>query len=106
MYQGATFNLAPVWKINGVAVDLTDYTAKMQVRTSPSDPSVLVELSTVNGRITLTPASGRITLTLFASTTTSLTPGQYVYDLELTAPDGTVTRLLQGGFVVIAQVTQ
>lgn len=105
-YQGATFSLAPVWKINGQVVNLTDYTAVMQVRTSPDDPTVLVELSTANGRITITGTSGLVSLSLNAATTAALDAGQYVYDLELTAPDSTVTRLLQGGFVVIPQVTQ
>lgn len=105
-YQGTTFSEAPVWKINGVPVNLTDFTAKMQVRTSPDDPSVLVELSTANGRITIDGAAGRILLSLDKTTTAGLAVGQYVYDLKLTAPDGTATRLLQGGFVVSVQVTQ
>ncbi len=30
---------------------------------------------------------------------------RYVYDLEVTAPDSTVTRLLEGGFTVYEGVT-
>jgi hypothetical protein len=44
-------------------------------------------------------------MTLSAATTAGLAAGNYVYDLEVTAPDSTVTRLLEGGFTVYEGVT-
>lgn len=105
VYQGSTFTLAPRWKIDGNYVNLTGYSAEMKVKNSPSSVSTIIELSTANGRITMGTTDGKITLNLTAAETTALTPGQYVYDLELTAPNTTVTRLLEGGFIVYDGVT-
>lgn len=105
VYKGTTFTLAPVWKIGGNVVLLQSYTALMQVRAA-ADTSVIVELSTANGRIVITPSAGRITLTLTATETAALAAGTYMYDLNITAPDSTVTKILQGAFVVSNSVTQ
>ena len=78
----------------------------MQVRQDVNSASVIVELSTSNGRIVAGTTDGKFTLTLTAAETTALPPGNYVYDLEVTSPGGTVTKILTGGFSVIAEVTQ
>lgn len=46
-------------------------------------------------------SKGLITLSMPASTTVSLTPKRYVYDIVLTSPIGTKTRVVEG----IATVT-
>lgn len=106
VYQGDTFNTAPAWKINNTYVNVTGYTAKMQVRQDVNSTSVIVELSTANGRIVTGGADGKFTMTLTAAQTTALPPGNYVYDFEVTSPGGVVTKILAGGFSVIAEVTQ
>jgi len=105
VYKGTTFSLAPVWKIDNLPVDITGYTAKMQVRAS-ADSSVIVELSTSNGRAVISGALGKTTLTLTASETTALAAGNYFYDLNLTSPSAVVTKILEGSFVVEVSVTQ
>ena len=104
-YQGATFNLAPQWKINNSYVDVTDYTAAMDVKYSPTSTTTITVFSTDNGRITVGTTDGKFTLAMDATTTSALPAGNYVYDLEVTAPDGTVTRLLEGAFTVFQEVT-
>lgn len=104
-YQGTTFSLSPQWKINGTYVDVTGYTAAMDVKYSPTSTSSIITLSTSNGRITVGTTDGKFTLALTSTQTTALPAGNYVYDLEVTAPDGTVTRLLEGGFTVFQEVT-
>lgn len=105
VYQGTTFDLKPVWKIGGVPVDLTGYTADMQVRYA-TDTSIIVELSTANGRITIDAAYGRVNLHISATDTAALPAGVYQYDLNLTnTNDSTVYKILQGAFVVSASVT-
>jgi hypothetical protein len=105
VYQGTTFQLAPVWKIGGVPVILSNYTADMQVRAS-TDTGLIVELSTSNGRITIDSAYGRINLSLSASDTSALTAGNYLYDLNLTDNTAGITyKILQGAFTVVASVT-
>lgn len=112
--QGATFQHKIIWqKENPVGsdiflpIDLTGYTAKMQVRAKISDPLIL-ELSTANSRITLGGANGEIILNVPATVTDTLVAGKYVYDLELTgpAPDSIVTRLIEGQFEIVGQITQ
>ena len=105
VYQGTTFDLKPVWKIGGVPVDLTNYSADMQVRYA-TDTAVIVELATSNGNATIDGPYGRVNLHLSATQTAALPVGTYQYDLNLTNnSDGTVYKILQGTFVVNASVT-
>jgi hypothetical protein len=76
----------------------------MQVRASYSSATAIISLTNGSG-ITLGGAAGTIQLSISAVTTAALTAGTYVYDLELTYA-GTVTRLLEGQFVVTPEVTQ
>lgn len=105
--QGTTFTLTFTIKTDGTPWSLVgNYTAKMQVRSFLNADTVLVELNTTNGRITFG-ASGQVTLTLSAATTTDIIAGRHTYDLEFTnTGDGTVTRILEGKFVVRGEVTR
>lgn len=107
--QGATFTRELTWKQeNGTPVNLTGYTARMQVRRAVSDSTAVVTLTTENGGITMPSprASGKIVLLLSATATAGLPVIKGVYDLEVVAPNSTVTRLLQGKFAVSAEVTR
>src|SRR4051794_16039329 len=76
----------------GKSLDLTGYTAQMQLRDEAGN--VVVELSTSNGRIA---ASGsELTLALSPTVTGGLAVLATHYDLFITAPSGVVTRLLAG----------
>jgi len=104
--QGATFGRTITWKdANGDPVDLTNYTARMQVRSIVTSDTVAVELTTEDGRITLGGALGTITLTIPATVTDDIEAGTYAYDLELVT-GSTVTRLLMGSFIVRGEVTR
>jgi hypothetical protein len=103
--QGTTFTLKPVWKIGGIPVIMSNYSADMQVRYA-SDTSIIVELSTANGKITIDSAYGRVNLNLSASDTAALPAGTYQYQLNLTDNTAGVTyAILTGAFVVVAAVT-
>jgi hypothetical protein len=105
VYQGTTFQLKPVWKIGGVPVNLTNYSADMQVRYA-TDTALIVELSTSGSGATIDAADGRINLYISATDTAALPAGTYQYDLNLTNnTDGTVYKILQGVFIVNASVT-
>lgn len=100
VYRGETLQRVFTYKdSDGVAVDLTGYSASMQVRKSLAD-GVALELSTVNSRITLGGAAGTVTLTVSATDTATVDVGQYFYDLELTSGSSVVTRLIEGRFQV------
>lgn len=105
--QGATFVKAYRWKVDGVAVDLTGYTAKMQVRKKASATSeVLLEASSANGRVTITALEGRVAIKIPDEITAALDFSEAVWDLELTSPAGDVKRLVQGTVTLDKEVTR
>jgi hypothetical protein len=81
----------------------------MHVRATVDASTTIIELTTANGRISIgntVATKGQVTLTIAANTTTTLTPGLYVYDLELVSNTGVVDRILEGNFKVSAEVTR
>jgi hypothetical protein len=101
--QGATFDRTFTLTVGGTAQNLTGYTAAMQVRESINATSTLISLTSSSG-ITLGGSAGTVLVTIPASTTATVLPGIYVYDLELYSGSVT-TRLLQGSFTVTGEVT-
>ncbi len=105
--QGATFRLRLIWKDSAeVPIDLTGYTARMQVRRkhSAADPA-LISFTTENGGITLGGAAGTIVVEGLATLTDDLPAKPCVYDLELV--NGTVvTRLIEGAVTITPEVTR
>jgi hypothetical protein len=105
--QGATFQRRFLWQDESEQpINLTGYTARMQVRTSVKSSESVVELTTENDAIVLYPDSGAIELVLSAEDTAELPAKQCVYDLEMVSTSGFVTRLLQGTFVISPEVTR
>lgn len=107
--QGATFSYTVTWKdAKRTPINVTGYTARMHVRTSETATSVVLALTTENGRIAITSAQGgEFTLTISATDMALIAEDKYVYDLEIVAPvTGVVTRLLYGNFVVRAEITR
>ena len=105
--QGATFKHALLVEDNsGSALDLTGFTARMQLRPEIESADVLLELTTENGRITIAPLTGRLDLEVEADDTGALTFETAVYDLELIDPAGDVLRLLQGRVRLSPEVTR
>jgi len=105
--QGATFSRVLTWKDSaGDPIDLTGYTARMQLRQYKSSGAVILELTTgADGRIALGGAAGTITLEVDADDTAEVTTDEGVYDLELVNGD-VVTRLLEGQWKLNKEVTR
>lgn len=104
--QGATFSRNVHWKDeNGDPIDITGYTARMQVRERYVSTSTVLSLVSPTN-ITLGGGSGSIVITASATSMAAVTAGDYVYDLEMVASNGVVTRLLQGSFKVTPEVTR
>ena len=104
--QGATFSRVITWKnSNGTPIDLTNYTARLQVRSNYPSSTVLLDLTTENGGITLGGVLGTITLAATATATAAIAADQYVYDLELITGSN-VTRVVEGSFTVTPEVTR
>lgn len=100
--QGATFTQRLTWKVDGVAVNLTGYTARMKVRERLNEPAI-ISLTTGSG-IVLGGAAGTVDITISAANTALLNYGKYIYDLEL-VNGATVTRLVKGKITVDPEVT-
>jgi hypothetical protein len=101
----------PAYQSGGVLtyyppLDLTGYTARMQLRASVASPDVLLELSTATTGITIDSPTGTIQRTIAATDTAAITWTQAVYDLVLTDGAGKVTRLAEGNVIVRREVTR
>jgi len=105
--QGSTFTRQLTWNDSaGSPVNLTGYTARMDVRTSiGAAGAASLSLTTENGRIVLGGSAGTINLSAEATATAAVEAGIYVYDLELVS-GSTVTRLVQGSFTLRGEVTR
>jgi hypothetical protein len=114
VFQGAYWSQRLEWQDSGGSpIDLTGYTARMQVRKTIEADDVVIELTTANGRITLgdpLPTDGVILLEIEATATddlpATLSDRKWRYDLELIPAGGQVRRLMMGKFVVSLEVTR
>ena len=92
--------------------DFTGYTAIMQVRKSWNDTSIppILELSTANGCISFD--TNNILLTIPANLTESIVikigkeSVDYVYDIDLVAPNSKVHKPLRGIFTIYSESTK
>jgi hypothetical protein len=90
----------------GTPINLTGYTAAMQLR-APTDSLIAsLSLSSPSNGITITPLTGLVAVRATAAQTGALIDGIYEYDLELTSGSGIVTRLVQGQLTLSPQVTR
>lgn len=105
--QGADWFINFTYKQpDGTPVNITGYTAALQVRTSPLAAVAVLTLDTDAG-LTITGVTGTIAAHATAAQTTIIPNGKYAYDLEITAPGtGVVTRLVQGTIEVSPEVTR
>ena len=106
--QGATFSRTITWTDSARnPINVTGYTARMQVRATLESTQTVLELTTQNSKISLGGILGTVTLTVSAADMANVSADKYVYDLELVAPTtGVVNRLVQGNFVVRGEVTR
>lgn len=104
--QGDTFTSAPAWKISNSYVNVAGYSALMQLRRGGTTGTVVLELSTDNGRIVAGTTDGKFTITASSVVTAAVPAGTFYYDLQVTSPDSVTTTLLTGVFTVKPQVSQ
>jgi hypothetical protein len=105
--QGATFRRILTWRDgNGVAVNLTGWTARLQMRRSLTASSPFLELNTESGGLVLGGSAGTIEIVISAEATAALDQKHGVYDLEMVSGSGEVTRLLQGRVTLDREATR
>lgn len=99
--QGTTFStIINLTDDNGDPIDLTGYSGDSEMRkhyTSSNSQSFSISLGGT---------SGTVTLSLTASQTANLTPGRYVYDVEVTSASNVVSRIVEGIVTVTPEVTR
>ena len=106
IYQGSDKEVELIVKSDGTNADnLTGYTARMMIRQSVRDDTILDELTTENGRIVITALEGKVVLKFPSSVTEGYDFTRGVYDLELVS-GAVVTRILQGDVEVDLEVTR
>lgn len=101
--QATTFTFQFQTKTGDQPWDLTGYTATMTVRPFLGATSTTLLATTENGKIVLDNFNGIATVT-FSADETNISPESYVYDFVFYSGD-TVTRMLEGQFIVTAGVT-
>ena len=77
----------------------------MQLRRTVSSTEPVVSLTHASG-ITLGGAAGTVSLLISASAMADIPARRYVYDIELIDAGGKVHPVLDGAFVVTAEVTR
>jgi hypothetical protein len=102
--QATTFNFQFQITNDGTPWNLTGYTGTMTVRPFVGANTTTVVASTANGRMTFDALNGRVTVTLSSTITGAISAARYSYDLVLDS-GSTVTRVLEGKFVVTGAVT-
>lgn len=101
--QGTTFSLTiTVTDLNNNALDLTNYTARSQMRRSYGASSYVAFTATIDDD----PTTGELTISLTPTQTSALKIGRYVYDVEIEDNAGNVTRVLEGIITVTPEVTR
>lgn len=104
--QGADWFLNVTWEdVNDDPINVTGYTAALQLRTSPLARTYVLSLNTSNGGITVTGATGLFAIHATALQTADIAPGKYSYDLEINS-GSIITRLIQGTIEVSANTTR
>ncbi|MCY1167578.1 hypothetical protein D9M73_75460 [compost metagenome] len=90
----------------GAIVDLTGYTARMQVRAGIGSAVVLLELTTENGGLVIDGAAGKLTMVITEALAEGFTWRRGVYDIELVPASGEGFRFVQGEIEISPEVTR
>lgn len=99
--QGSTFNTTiDITDENDQPLNLSGYTGQAQMRKHYTSSNA------VSFGVLINSSLGSIALSLSANTTIQITPGRYVYDVELTDSSGIVSRIVEGIVTVTPNVTR
>lgn len=104
--QGSSKNILYEWfdTSTNLPVDMTGFSALLQIKRHYGDSEVLLELSTANNKIDLTGGPGNLVLIFSAEDTASMLDYNCVYELVLTRPDATKISFLKGKFTLLQNV--
>lgn len=100
--QGTTYNVDINMILNNqLPYDLSNSTAKAQIKKSYYNPTVIAEFV-----VTMPdPPTGVINISMDAETSANIAPGRYVYDVLMKDAANNVSRVVEGILNVSPQVT-
>lgn len=87
-------------------INLTGYTARMQIRAAVTSTDIISTLSTENGKIVINPIKSTITLSIPATETAGFNFITAVYNLELISSSAIVTTIASGSVSLVKEVTR
>lgn len=100
--QGSNYsNIITVTGTSGAALDLTGYTVASQMRKSYASSTAFSLNPSIYSAV-----NGQVRMILSAAQSEAITPGRYLYDLEITSGSGVKTRVVEGVATVTPQITQ
>ena len=88
----------------GTAINLTGYTAKMEVRAAPGT-TVILTLTTANSRIVITALTGVVAISVPVAVLDTIAAGTYAYDLVLFDAALIPIAFLKGSVIVEDGIT-
>lgn len=107
--QGSTFGATvSVKNSDSSAFNLTGYSVRGQVRNKYSSTGILLNLAPVivTGINNAALISGLINIDLTENQTAALPINEALYDMEIYNGAGTVTRVLQGKFIISPEISR
>lgn len=100
--SGADYsNIITVSASNGQALNLTGYTVKSQMRKSYSSSTAYPFTASIYDA-----NNGKVRLQLANTQSSAIPAGRWLYDVEITSPSGTKTRVVEGIVTVNPEITQ
>jgi len=104
--QNATFSFIVEYKGNdGLPIDLTGSTAKMQVRDTKGGSKLAFSLTSPAGGIVITPLLGKLTIKITPTQTNKLFYPKSSYDIMVTDSNANKIKLLEGFITLSRSVT-
>jgi len=99
--QGTDFSATiEVDSPGGSNFDLTGYTTAAQMRKNYASSIAYDFVTSVND------IDGKIILSMSSSLTSTIEPGRYLYDVEMTSPGGEITRVVEGIVTITPAITR
>ena len=100
--QGSDYsNIVTVTASNGQPLNLTGFTVASQMRKSFTSTTAYAFTASIFDAPT-----GKVRLQLSSSQSEAIPPGRYLYDVEVTSPGSSKTRVVEGIATITPQITQ
>jgi hypothetical protein len=87
-------------------VDISGYTARMQIRSKVDSVNVILELTSLNSGIVINNINKSITINISAEVSSTFTFNNAVYSLEMVSSGGQVTPVISGSLTLVKEVTR